>query len=367
MNWNEILPCGQPDFRNLLAVLRREKPSRPTLFEFYLNERLYEKLVPGAKARLKENSNGTTDEVDGLAYSGSILAQTLRMEAYRRAGYDYVTVIVPGFKFPSNRSYDARTVSLNEGAMIHDWASYEAYPWPDPEKADYSLLEAMGTNLPDGMKLIVYGPGGVLENVIELVGYEPLCYLLADDPKLAAAIFEQVGRRMVRYYELAAPYSQVGACLSNDDWGYKTQTMISPRQLRQYVFPWHKQIAEVVHAAGKPLILHSCGHFERIISDLEDIGIDARHSYEDVILPVEQAYERYHDKFAILGGIDLDFICRATPEEVYTRARNLLQQTEKYGGYALGTGNSVPDYVPDENYFAMLRAVLETREKKVVR
>lgn len=361
IGWMETLLALEPDFENLLAVLRREKPKRPTLFEFFLNERLYENLVPGAKSRLKENSNGTTDEVDGLAYSDSVLAQTLRMEAYRRAGYDYVTVRIPGFKFPSNRSYDARTVSLNEGAMIHDWASYEAYPWPDPEKAGYAILDALESNLPDGMKMIVHGPGGVLENVIELVGYEALCYLLADDPKLAAVIFEQVGSRMVRYYELVAPYPGVGACISNDDWGFKTQTMLSPRQLRQYVFPWHKQIAEVVHAAGKPLILHSCGHFERIISDLEAIGIDARHSYEDAILPVEQAYERYHDKFAILGGIDMDFICRATPEEIYARAKALLQQTENRGGYALGTGNSVPDYVPDENYFAMTQAVLETR------
>jgi uroporphyrinogen decarboxylase len=131
--------------------------------------------------------------------------------------------------------------------------------------------------------------------------------------------------------------------------------------MRQYVFPWHKQIVSAIHAAGKPAILHSCGHFERILDDLADMDYDGRHSYEDVILPVEQAYERYHDKFAILGGIDIDFICRASPEQVYERARKLLQQTATHGGYALGTGNSVPDYVPDENYFAMIRAVLELR------
>jgi len=129
----------------------------------------------------------------------------------------------------------------------------------------------------------------------------------------------------------------------------------------EYVFPWHKQIADVVHAAGKPLILHSCGHFERIIDDMLEIGIDGRHSYEDTILPVEQAYARYHDHFAILGGIDLDFICRSTPEEVYARAKALLSQTAEGGGYALGTGNSVADYVPDENYFAMIRAALDFR------
>ena len=201
----------------------------------------------------------------------------------------------------------------------------------------------------------------LLENAIEIVGYERLCYLLADDPDLVNQIFDGVGSRLVQFYERVAAHPSVGACISNDDWGFRTQTMFSPPQMRKYVFPWHKQIVDVVHAAGKPVILHSCGHFERIIDDMVEIGIDGRHSYEDTILPVEEAYERYHNHFAILGGIDLDFICRSTPEEVYARSKAILAQTSERGGYALGTGNSVPDYVPDENYFAMIRAALDLR------
>ena len=195
--------------------------------------------------------------------------------------------------------------------MIQDWESLAAYPWPDPDAADYGILDVLAEDLPAGMKIICNGPGGVLENAIEIVGYERLCYWLADDPELVREIFQGVGSRLVRFYERVAAHPAVGACIDNDDWGFKTQTMFSPPQMREFVFPWHRQIAEVVHAAGKPLILHSCGHFERIIDDMVEIGIDGRHSYEDTILPVEDAYERYHDHFAILGGIDLDFICRA--------------------------------------------------------
>ena len=131
--------------------------------------------------------------------------------------------------------------------------------------------------------------------------------------------------------------------------------------MRKYVFPWHKRIVETVHAAGKPVVLHSCGHFERILDDLGEIGIDGRHSYEDNILPVEEAYEKYHNRFAVFGGMDVDFVCREAPEQVYKRAKAMLERTADRGGYALGTGNSVPDYVPDENYFAMIRAALELR------
>ncbi len=38
-----------------------------------------------------------------------------------------------------------------------------------------------------------------------------------------------------------------------------------------------------------------------------------------------------------------------------------MHKRSKKGRYALGIGNSVPDYVPDEKYFAMIDAVLETR------
>jgi len=335
---------GEPDFDNLLAVLRREVPARPTLFEFFLNDRLHERLAPMASLP-----------------AGPYRAERQVLQAYCRAGYDFANVRVPAFEFPTGRDFSTRTMSLSADGLIVDWTSYEAYPWPDLKTADTGVFDALAAVLPDGMKLIAYGPGGVLENVTEIVGFEKLCLLLADEPDLVECIFEAVGETLVRYYESAARHPAVGACIDNDDWGFKTQTMLSPRQMRQFVFPWHKRIVEACHREGKPVILHSCGHFERILDDMAAIGIDGRHSYEDVILPVEEAYERYHDRFAVIGGMDVDFVCRASPDEVYGRARAMLARTAGRGGYALGTGNSVPDYVPDENYFAMIRAALELR------
>ena len=345
-NWNQIpKKNAAPDFDNLLAVLRKEVPSRPTLFEFYINERIYQRLAP----------------LSEFGPDNPYAAQHQVVAAFHRLGYDYATILVPDFRFPSERVYVKQSVSINTGGLISDWKSFEAYPWPNPNEADYAILDVLAKELPAGMKIICNGPGGLLENAIEIVGYERLCYLLADDPDLVNQIFDGVGSRLVQFYERVAAHPSVGACISNDDWGFRTQTMFSPPQMRKYVFPWHKQIVDVVHAAGKPVILHSCGHFERIIDDMVEIGIDGRHSYEDTILPVEEAYERYHNHFAILGGIDLDFICRSTPEEVYARSKAILAQTSERGGYALGTGNSVPDYVPDENYFAMIRAALDLR------
>ena len=36
-----------------------------------------------------------------------------------------------------------------------------------------------------------------------------------------------------------------------------------------------------------------------------------------------------------------------------------VSRMQDKGGYALGSGNSIPDYIPEENYLAMIRTVHE--------
>ena len=81
---------------------------------------------------------------------------------------------------------------------------------------------------------------------------------------------------------------------------------------------------------------------------------DGKHSYEDVIMPVEDAYRRWGGRIAILGGIDLDFIMRSSIEAIQKRCRAMLALTAEKGGYALGTGNSVPEFIDDDKYLAMV-------------
>jgi ABC-type oligopeptide transport system ATPase subunit len=213
---------SRPNFENLLKVLRREEPDRPTLFEFFLNTPLYNQLAGPQIANM-------TDEMAWVR---------VLIHAFMNAGYDYVNLHGSSFHFPKNTVPQLKTRSLNDGAIIFDGESFESYSWPNPEDFDYSILERVEQLLPDGMKVIVWGPGGVLENVIDLVGYDNLCYMLFDDPGLTRDIFDAVGSRFVRYYEICAQYPSVGALISNDDWGFKTQTMLPPADMRRYIIPW---------------------------------------------------------------------------------------------------------------------------------
>ena len=331
----------EPNFENLLKVLRREEPDRPVLFELFMDTAVY------------ENVNGHKLESDDMLSHARFV-----VDAFSRLGYDYATVHGSSFGFPKGHQSHKSSISLNEGAVITDEASYEAYVWPDPDEADYSALGKIGPYMPDGMKLMVMGPGGVLENVTSLVGYDNMCFMVYENPELLQRVFDDVGSRLVRYYERVLEYDTVGLISSNDDWGFNTQTFLSPADMRKYVFPWHKKIVDTVHAAGRPVFLHSCGYMGDVIDDVIAMGYDAKHSYEDTIMPIEQAYEAWHDRIALLGGIDINFICTRTPEEVRQRTRGMLERVRGRGGWAVGTGNSVPYYVPMTNYAAMIEEAI---------
>jgi uroporphyrinogen decarboxylase len=144
----------------------------------------------------------------------------------------------------------------------------------------------------------------------------------------------------------------------NDDWGFKTQTMLSTDSMRKYVFPWHTKIVEVIHHADKPAILHSCGNLNEVMTDvIEVMRFDGKHSFEDQIIPVEEAYERWGRQISVMGGLDMNFLATETPKKIRKRAGEMLLKSMDKGRYALGSGNSISDYIPVENYEAMVDVI----------
>ncbi len=341
----------EPDFTELLKVLEGKRPDRPVLFEFFFDDEVYERFAGRPIPR-----NAAWPNLEDLHTRGTII-----IDAFKAAGYDHATVPASAFDVMHNviqGKGPAETVSLNEGTHIFDEASFASFPWCEPEAFDDAHLKSLGAYLPDGMKLIINGQGGILEIVTQLTGYERLCYLLSDNPSLVEKLFEAVGSRFVRYYRRAVVHDSVGAVIYNDDWGFNTGPMIAPDDIRRLIFPHVREIVALAHRAGKPAILHSCGNlYSTLMEDIiEDLKFDAKHSFEDLILPVEKAYEVLQGRIAVLGGLDVDFLVRSTPAEIEERSRKLLDQTSERGGYALGSGNSIASYIPEESFRAVRRA-----------
>lgn len=243
--------------------------------------------------------------------------------------------------------------SESEGP-IANWQDFERYPWPRPEDADFSQIEIAARILPEGMKILV-SPYGMLEPLMWLMGFQPFAMALYDQPDLIAAMAERISGIFVPIAEALLQMDAVGGLFTGDDMGFKTATMISPDHLRRYVFPYHQRLAEMTHARDKVYILHVCGNIYAVMDDLiDEVGIDAKHSFEDIILPVESFKAQYGERVGVVGGIDIDFLARASEDEVRVRVRKVLDTCMPGGGYVLGTGNSVVNYMPVQNFLAMV-------------
>ncbi len=336
-----------PDWNRLARCLRLEgEPDRVPFFELFANQPIMEAVIGREFPGRASDPEGARQRAEALA------------EFHIKAGYDYLGDSTL-FAFPRKErsaSEDGRIYVNTEVNTIPDRAAFEAYEWPAVRDEHFLPIEAALEALPEGMKMKPLGPGGVLENVMWLMGYEPLSYALADDLKLVDEIFTKIGTTLVDIFTRLAGFENTEFINLGDDMGFKTQTMLPPDLMRKYVFPWQKRIVEVIHAQGKIAVLHACGNLAEVMEDIIACGWDAKHSFEDVIMPVAEAKRRWGDRLAMCGGLDVDKICRLSTEEVRGYTRGMIRDCAPGGGWCLGTGNSVADYVPVANYAAMLEA-----------
>ncbi len=343
----------EPDAEAFLANLRREgTPRRVHNIEFWIDGE-----VQDAVCR-------RFDLTAGLNEDDPFFAEKRQVALQRFGGYDYVFVRLE-LKMPLSIISVADTAELarQDGRAFQDehhgpimsWEDFEKYPWPDPKTVSDRSLVWYEENLPDEMCLIGHAPGHFAEYLTWLMSYETLCFALYDNRDLVAAIADRLKEIFQGVLERLVQFDCIKAILASDDMGFKTGTLISPVDLREFVLPGHKALAEMTHAAGRPYLLHSCGNLREIMPDLlDDVKIDARHSFEDVIEPVTDAKTAYGDRIAVLGGIDVDFLCRANEQAIRQRVRDTLDICMTGGGYCLGTGNSVANYIPLDNYLTML-------------
>lgn len=344
-----------PDWEAFVRCIRREgTPKRVHHIELFLDAEVQQAVC---------ERFGLLDRLDATDPFFDLKRQ---IAIQRFLGYDYVRCGVENLVVPLNRINIEDTAELrrNQGrnfqnehrGPITNWAEFEAYPWPDPEQTTTRALAWYEKNLPDDM--CVVGSGGFAhfaEYVTWLMGYESLCFALYDQRDLVTAISEKLIHIFDVIVRRILEFKRVKVVWGSDDMGFKTGTLISPKDLREFVLPGHKLMAEYSHRAGLPYLLHACGNLTAIMPDLiDDVKIDARHSFEDTIETVVEAKQRYGDRIAILGGLDVDFMCRSDEETIRRRVRETLDACHGGGGYCLGTGNSVANYIPLDNYLAML-------------
>jgi len=135
--------------------------------------------------------------------------------------------------------------------------------------------------------------------------------------------------------------------------------VVSPRVYRRLVYPWYGRIVARCHADGIPVGLHSDGDLTRLLPDLVECGFDAIHPFEPPMNDIEAVKRQWGGRITVAGNVDLkNTLCAGTPADVEAEVRQKVAALAPGGGWLLGSSNSIPDFVPVENYRALLAASL---------
>ena len=346
-----------PNSRNIIMAARNQAADRIPLYEHGISYGIMDQILgTDIRSLWLEGWNG--DDASLREFMHQYIG------FYRAMGYDYVN-----FDMNIGSFLPGSGALLGERpGVIQDRDDFSHYPWSDvPElfagKTD-RLFSAFVDALPKDM-CGIGGPGnGIFECVEDLVGYQSLCYIKADDFDLYADLFKAVAHanyaiwaRFLKRYGTA-----YGVCRFGDDLGYKSGPLLVPDDIRTHLIPGYRRIADLIHDYEKPFLWHSCGNIFEVMDDvIEHAGIDAKHSNEDNIAPFCVWVDRYGDKIGNFGGVDVDVICQKDEQTIKHYVLDILHHCENHGGIAIGTGNSVPDYVPVAGYLAMIDTVREYR------
>ncbi len=335
----------EPDFDRLRTVLLLEgEPDRVPNAELHVDWQIKE-------AFLGRPIQEVQDDIDFWYLAGYDYI-------HLRANYEYR--MVGDGTADQDRTYagdmQLSTWDSEETSLVNSWEEYESYPWPHPDTIDYTNLEACARGLYPGMK-IISGVGGIFTRVWRIMGFDPFCYALVDQPDLVEAMFRQVGETQLEVFRRIVEMEEIGAMWYGDDLAYGTGTMISPAVLRRHLFPYLREMGAICQSKDLPFVIHSDGNLWKVLPDLVDCGFNAIHPVEPKAMESRELKEAYGDRLCLLGNIEIgEILTLGSPADVEAEVRERIRTLAPGGGYAVGSSNTVAHYVQLENFQAMVRA-----------
>jgi uroporphyrinogen decarboxylase len=145
--------------------------------------------------------------------------------------------------------------------------------------------------------------------------------------------------------------------------GHLVGSMVGPKFAKEYAMEYENRLAKAIHEMGVPVIFHNCGDAAKVMHLYNDLDINCwgyltPPPFGDVDL--DEALRVIRPDMALRGNVDqVEFMVRASPEQVKERVRDLLLKVKPRGNWILSTTDFFFDGTPYENIRAFAAAGLE--------
>jgi uroporphyrinogen decarboxylase len=331
----------------VMAVFRHEEPDRVPIFEFMIDPKVIERILPGASC---------PDLVEALDIDCVFTSTPSKMYSLELVEYRNDTPIYQT-EWGELRAANVEMVTIPIEHPLKSHNDWEVYQAPDPDKVgrlselkdlvtQFKGKRAIGCHLHDSFTYPSY-----------LFGMSELFINLVLEPEWVKEVIEVCNTHCIRMVELAV---DAGAdfIMFGDDVGGKSGPLISPSHYEEFFLPGLVNVVNKAHEKGTYVVKHTDGNVNSLLDMFAEAGIDAFHPSDPSSgMDILTTKHQYSDYFTVCGGIDTgDPLSRWSVEELVTEVRRRIDELAPGGGWMIASSNTIHSSVKPENYQAMVMA-----------
>jgi uroporphyrinogen decarboxylase len=326
----------------VLCVLQRQQPDRVPHFEWLVDRRVREALLPGC--------NDHNEFAVQMGQDAVIVDPIFKKER------------VSQNRWLSEWGYVSQDTAEEHGieveSPIKTLADFARYTPPDPHAPGRFTAVENAVQKYKGHKAVIVHLNDVFSLPRYLMGMQDLLMAIVLEPELVKGLVEM---SVAVNLELAKEVAARGAKIvyTGDDYAYNKGPLMSPKHFREFFYPGLCRVMRGYKELGLFVIKHTDGNLWPILDMIIDSGIDCLDPIDPVAgMDLGEVKARYGHRVALKGNVDCaQLMTFGTPDEVIESTKEVLRKGMPGGGFILSSSNSIHSAVKPENYAAMLHAL----------
>lgn len=214
------------------------------------------------------------------------------------------------------------------------------FPLPDSVTGQHTPNRALRERFPE--RFLCASMAAPFAGLTYVLGFEPVLFLLHDDPALCAYMMERTLAGMPEHCKRLAADGFDGGMMC-DSWA--SADIMAPQVYADWVAPLHKSVSDALHAAGLKSIIYNTGNVMPLVGTIAQLGFDAI-SVEERIKGVEmdigQIRRQVGPDQCLFGNFDAYLLLAGDREKIRSGVRRQVSEAGPRA-FVMGTGSPVCD------------------------
>jgi uroporphyrinogen decarboxylase len=279
---------------------------------------------------------------------------------YRPRASDALVEVRPGFWRDEWGVLWNRTVDKDIGTVVEYQLkdrSLAGFTFPDPrDPRRYARWPSLLAAKADRFRYVSIA-FSLFERAWTLRGMEPLMIDMLEAPRFVDDLLDALTAFDLGILDEVLSLD-IDGVMFGDDWGQQRGLLFGHRLWQRFIKPRIARLYAAVKAAGKAVLIHSCGQVQQLFPELIEAGLDVFNPFQPDVMNPYEIKRQFGSHLAFLGGVSVQKLLPfGTPQQIRDEIRRMMDIIGAGGGFIIGPSHDMPGDIPLENLVAFVEAV----------